>query len=102
MIGAAVDGAWLAVTVDDEGVGRARGGSGARHRAVPPGLERARVAHPRHRASGCSSAGGSSRPTAVGSMLADRPDGRAGTRVRFTLPLATADRADAGTEAADG
>jgi signal transduction histidine kinase len=87
VIGAAVDGAWLAVTVDDEGVG-------------VPDAERDLVTEPFHRAWNVRE---SRIPgTGLGLFICrrlveahggrldvlDRPDGRAGTRVRFTLPLA--------------
>ncbi len=87
-VGATVDGAWLAVTVDDEGVGI-------------PETERGLVTEPFHRAWNVRE----SRIPGTGLGLyicrrlveahggrldlLDRPDGRAGTRVRFTLPLAT-------------
>ena len=98
VIGAAVDGAWLAVTVDDEGVG-------------VPEAERGLVTEPFHRAWNVRE---SRIPgTGLGLFICrrlveahggrldvlDRPDGRAGTRVRFTLPLA--DRA-ATSEASRG
>ena len=88
VIGAAVDGAWLAVTVDNEGVG-------------VPEAERDLVTEPFHRAWNVRE---SRIPgTGLGLFICrrlveahggrldvlDRPDGRAGTRVRFTLPLAT-------------
>ena len=87
VVGAAVDGAWLAVTVDDEGVG-------------VPEAERGLVTEPFHRAWNVRE---SRIPgTGLGLFICrrlveahggrldvlDRPDGRAGTRVRFTLPLA--------------
>jgi signal transduction histidine kinase len=87
VVGAAIDGAWLAVTVDDEGVGI-------------PEAERGLVTEPFHRAWNVRE---SRIPgTGLGLFicrrlveahggrldLLDRPDGRAGTRVRFTLPLA--------------
>jgi signal transduction histidine kinase len=101
VIGAVVDGPWLAVTVDDEGVGI-------------PESERALVTEPFHRAWNVRESripgtglglficrrlveahGGS---LAVG----DRPDGQPGTRVRFTLPLAaSAPRPLAGSERSD-
>jgi PAS domain S-box-containing protein len=86
VVGAAVDGAWLAVTVDDEGVG-------------VPEAERGLVTEPFHRAWNVRE---SRIPgTGLGLFICrrlveahggrldvlDRPDGRAGTRVRFTLPL---------------
>jgi signal transduction histidine kinase len=87
VIGAAVDGAWLAITVDDEGVG-------------VPEAERGLVTEPFHRAWNVRE---SRIPgTGLGLFICrrlveahggrldvlDRPDGHAGTRVRFTLPLA--------------
>jgi signal transduction histidine kinase len=88
VIGAAVESDWLAVTVDDEGVGI-------------PEAERGLVTEPFHRAWNVRE----SRIPGTGLGLficrrlteahggtltvADRPDGRPGTRVRFTLPLAT-------------
>jgi PAS domain S-box-containing protein len=102
VLGAAVEGAWLAVTVDDEGVG-------------VPEAERGLVTEPFHRAWNVRE---SRIPgTGLGLFICrrlveahggtldvlDRPDERAGTRVRFTLPVA-APAADAATdaEAADG
>ena len=87
VVGAAVEGPWLAVTVDDEGVG-------------VPEAERGLVTEPFHRAWNVRE---SRIPgTGLGLFICrrlveahggrldvlDRPDGRAGTRVRFTLPLA--------------
>jgi PAS domain S-box-containing protein len=87
VIGASVDGPWLAVTVDDEGIGI-------------PEAERDLVIEPFHRAWNVRE---SRIPgTGLGLFICrrlveahggrleilDRPDGRAGTRVRFTLPLA--------------
>jgi len=87
VIGAEVDGAWLAVTVDDEGVG-------------VPEAERGLVTEPFHRAWNVRE---SRIPgTGLGLFICrrlveahggrldvlDRPDGGTGTRVRFTLPLA--------------
>jgi PAS domain S-box-containing protein len=87
VIGASVDGPWLAVTVDDEGIGI-------------PEAERGLVLEPFHRAWNVRE---SRIPgTGLGLFICrrlveahggrleilDRPDGRAGTRVRFTLPLA--------------
>jgi PAS domain S-box-containing protein len=87
VIGAEVDGAWLAVTVDDEGIG-------------VPTAERDLVMEPFHRAWNVRE---SRIPgTGLGLFICrrlveahggrleilDRPDGRPGTRVRFTLPLA--------------
>jgi two-component system, OmpR family, sensor histidine kinase KdpD len=87
VVGATVEGEWLAVTVDDEGVG-------------VPESDRSLVTEPFHRAWNVRE----SRIPGTGLglficrrlveahggalTLADRPDGRAGTRVRFTLPLA--------------
>ena len=86
VVGAAVDGDWLVVTVDDEGVG-------------VPAEDRSLVTEPFHRAWNVRE----SRIPGTGLglficrrlveahggalALADRPDGRAGTRVSFTLPL---------------
>ena len=87
VIGASVDGPWLAVSVDDEGIGI-------------PEAERGLVVEPFHRAWNVRE---SRIPgTGLGLFICrrlveahggrleilDRPDGRAGTRVRFTLPLA--------------
>jgi signal transduction histidine kinase len=87
VLGAAVEGAWLAVTVDDEGVG-------------VPEADRSLVTEPFHRAWNVRE---SRIPgTGLGLFICrrlveahggrldvlDRPDGRAGTRVRFTLPVA--------------
>jgi signal transduction histidine kinase len=85
-ISARVDGEWLAVAVDDEGVGI-------------PATERALVTEPFHRAWNVRE----SRIPGTGLglyicrrlveahggrlWLEDRPDGRPGTRVAFTLPL---------------
>ena len=85
-ISAQVDGEWLTVAVDDEGVGI-------------PATERALVTEPFHRAWNVRE----SRIPGTGLglyicrrlveahggrlWLEDRPDGRAGTRVLFTLPL---------------
>lgn len=85
-ISAAVDGAWLVVAIDDEGVG------------IPP-PERPLVTEPFHRAWNVRE----SRIPGTGLGLyicrrlveahggrlrvEDRPDGRPGTRVAFTLPL---------------
>lgn len=89
VIGARVDGAWLAVTVDDEGIG-------------VPEAERGLVTEPFHRAWNVRE---SRIPgTGLGLFICrrlveahggrleilDRPDGHSGTRVRFTLPLAGA------------
>ena len=86
-IGAEVDGGWLAVTVDDEGIG-------------VPAAERDLVMEPFHRAWNVRE---SRIPgTGLGLFICrrlveahggrleilDRPEGRTGTRVRFTLPLA--------------
>ena len=87
VIGAAVDGGWLAVTVDDEGVG-------------VPEAERDLVTEPFHRAWNVREL--RIPGTGLGLFICrrlveahggrldvlDRPDGHAGTRVRFTLPLA--------------
>jgi PAS domain S-box-containing protein len=87
VIGAEVDGLWLAVTVDDEGIG-------------VPVAERDLVMEPFHRAwnvresripgTGLGLFICRRLVEAHGGLLEilDRPDGRAGTRVRFTLPLA--------------
>lgn len=85
-ISAVVDGDWLAIAVDDEGVG-------------VPATERALVTEPFHRAWNVRE----SRIPGTGLglyicrrlvvahggwlRLEDRPDGRPGTRVSFTLPL---------------
>ena len=85
-ISAQIDGEWLAVAVDDQGVGI-------------PATERALVTEPFHRAWNVRE----SRIPGTGLglyicrrlveahggrlWLEDRPDGRAGTRVLFTLPL---------------
>ena len=87
VVGATVEGEWLAVTVDDEGVG-------------VPKSDRSLVTEPFHRAWNVRE----SRIPGTGLglficrrlveahggalTLADRPDGRPGTRVRFTVPLA--------------
>jgi PAS domain S-box-containing protein len=99
VVGAAVDGPWLAVTVDDAGVGI-------------PEEERTLVTEPFHRAWNVRE----SRIPGTGLGLyicrrlveahggrldvLDRPDGRVGTRVRFTLPLVGA--ATVTPEPADG
>jgi two-component system sensor histidine kinase KdpD len=94
-VSAAVAGEWLAVAVDDEGVGI-------------PEAERALVMEPFHRAWNVRESripgtglglyicrrlveahGGTLR-------LDDRPDGRPGTRVEFTLPVLRARRVAAG------
>jgi two-component system sensor histidine kinase KdpD len=95
VIGASVDGPWLAVTVDDEGIGI-------------PEAERDLVIEPFHRAWNVRE---SRIPgTGLGLFICrrlveahggrleilDRPDGRAGTRVRFTLPLAARPDIDRG------
>jgi signal transduction histidine kinase len=93
-ISATVDGEWLVVAVDDEGVGI-------------PGTERALVTEPFHRAWNVRE----SRIPGTGLglyicrrlveahggrlRLEDRPDGQAGTRVAFTLPLLPGRRASA-------
>jgi signal transduction histidine kinase len=90
-ISAGVDGQWLVVAVDDEGVGI-------------PATERALVTEPFHRAWNVRE----SRIPGTGLglyicrrlveahggrlRLEDRPDGRTGTRVAFTLPLLPARR----------
>ena len=88
VLDATLQGVWLAVTVDDEGVG-------------VPEAERALVTEPFHRAWNVRE---SRIPgTGLGLFICrrlveahggrldvlDRPDGRAGTRVCFTLPVAT-------------
>jgi signal transduction histidine kinase len=94
-LGARVDGRWLVVTVDDDGIGI-------------PESEQALVSEPFHRAWNVreSRIPGTGLGLFISRRLveahggelrvADRPDGRHGTRVRFTLPLATA------PETADG
>jgi len=88
VVGAWVERGWLAVTVDDEGVGI-------------PEPDRVLVTEPFHRAWNVRE----SRIPGTGLGLficrrlveahggelsvGDRPDGRPGTRVRFTLPLAS-------------
>ena len=90
-IGASVDGDWLVATVDDEGVG-------------VPEAERGLVLEPFHRAWNVRE----SRIPGTGLglyicrrlveahggrlWLGDRPDGEAGTRVSFTLPLLPAEQ----------
>jgi signal transduction histidine kinase len=86
VIGAAVDGPWLAVHIDDEGIG-------------VPETDRPLVAEPFHRAWNVreSRIPGTGLGLYIcrrlveahgGSLsLGDRPDGRAGTRVTFTLPI---------------
>ncbi len=64
-----------------------RHGTAARHGTVPSRLERARNRASREPVSGCSSAGGSSRRTAVASASRIGRTDVAGTRVAFTLPL---------------
>lgn len=91
VVGARVDGSWVAMTVDDEGVGI-------------PEAERGLVTEPFHRAWNVRE---SRIPgTGLGLFICrrlveahggrlevlDRPDGRDGTRVRFTLPIALVDR----------
>jgi signal transduction histidine kinase len=88
VIGAEVEGRWLAITVDDEGIGI-------------PETDRELVAEPFHRAwnvresripgTGLGLYICRRLVEAHGGSLAiqDRPDGRPGTRVRLTLPLAT-------------
>jgi signal transduction histidine kinase len=89
VLGAAPDGKWLVVTVDDEGVGI-------------PEEDRALVTEPFHRAWNVRE----SRIPGTGLglficrrlveahggrlSLGDRPDGQPGTRATFTLPLAPA------------
>ncbi|HEV8280240.1 MAG TPA: PAS domain-containing sensor histidine kinase [Candidatus Limnocylindrales bacterium] len=95
VISAAVDGDWLAVTVDDEGIG-------------VPEAERGLVTEPFHRAWNVRE---SRIPgTGLGLFICrrlveahggrleilDRPDGRPGTRVRITLPLVEGIREAAG------
>lgn len=91
VLGAVVDGEWLVATVDDEGVGI-------------PEAERSLVLEPFHRAWNVRE----SRIPGTGLglyicrrlvdahggrlWLGDRPDGRPGTRVSFSLPLLTAER----------
>jgi two-component system sensor histidine kinase KdpD len=91
VVGAHAEGAWLIVTVDDEGVGI-------------PVDDRALVMEPFHRAWNVRE----SRIPGTGLglficrrlveahggrlWLEDRPDGREGTRVGFTLPLSSAGR----------
>ena len=93
VVGATIDGPWLAVTIDDEGVG-------------VPEAEWVLVTEPFHRAWNVRE----SRIPGTGLGLfirrrlveahggrlevLDRPDGRAGTRARFTLPLAAAGGTD--------
>ena len=88
-VGAAADGDWLAATVDDEGVGI-------------PDTERDLVLEPFHRAwnvresripgTGLGLSICRRLVEAHGGRLSvgDRPDGRPGTRVMFTVPLAAA------------
>jgi two-component system sensor histidine kinase KdpD len=93
VLGATVAGPWLAVTVDDEGIGI-------------PESDRAFVTEPFHRAWNVRE----SRIPGTGLGLficrrlveahggelsvGDRPDGRPGTRVRITLPLAPPEAGD--------
>lgn len=97
VVGAAVDGGWLVVTIDDEGVG------------VPEG-EQSLVLEPFHRAWNVRE----SRIPGTGLglyicrrlveahggrlWLGNRPDGRPGTRVAFSLPLLPGGRAATGTD----
>lgn len=99
VLGAAPEGDWLVVTVDDEGVGI-------------PEEDQALVTEPFHRAWNVRE----SRIPGTGLglficrrlveahggrlTLGDRPDGRPGTRARFTLPLATAAAAAATAQVA--
>lgn len=91
VVGASVDGPWLVVTVDDEGIGI-------------PEPERALVTEPFHRAWNVRE---SRIPgTGLGLFICrrlveahggelgvdDRPDGRPGTRVRITLPVSMVGR----------
>jgi signal transduction histidine kinase len=93
VLGATVAGRWLLVTVEDEGVGI-------------PASERVLVTEPFHRAWNVRE---SRIPgTGLGLFICrrlveahggelnveDRPDGRPGTRVRITLPMARSDRDD--------
>jgi PAS domain S-box-containing protein len=93
VIGASVDRPWLAISVDDEGIGI-------------PEAERGLVLEPFHRAWNVRE---SRIPgTGLGLFICrrlveahggrleilDRPDGRPGTRVRFTLPLADRSKMD--------
>jgi signal transduction histidine kinase len=85
-VSAAVDGEWLTVAIDDEGVGI-------------PASERALVTEPFHRAWNVreSRIPGTGLGLFISRRLVeahggrlrigDRPDGRPGTRVAFTLPL---------------
>jgi len=98
-IGATVEGAWLVVAVDDEGVGI-------------PASERPLVTEPFHRAWNVRE----SRIPGTGLglficrrlveahggrlRLEDRPDGRPGTRVSFTLPLLRGSRGSRSTSMA--
>ena len=66
------------ITVDDEGRRHPGHGTSARHRTVPSGVERPRVAHPGHRASACSSAAASSRPTVAACASTIGPTGGPG------------------------
>jgi signal transduction histidine kinase len=97
VIGAAVEGDWLVATIDDEGVG------------IPEG-EQSLVLEPFHRAWNVRE----SRIPGTGLglyicrrlveahggrlWLSDRPDGRRGTRVAFSLPLLAGRRPAAGRE----
>jgi signal transduction histidine kinase len=98
VIGATADDRWLTVTVDDEGVG-------------VPAEDRGLVTEPFHRAWNVreSRIPGTGLGLFISRRLVeahggelwldDRPDGRTGTRVLFTLPLAT-DHVDAPTSPA--
>jgi two-component system sensor histidine kinase KdpD len=91
-IGATASAEWLTATIDDEGVGI-------------PESDRALVLEPFHRARNVRES--SIQGTGLGLYicrrlieahggklsLGDRPDGRAGTRVSFTLPLVSGERA---------
>ena len=97
MIGATVDGEWLAVHVDDEGIGIPADGSaaGRRSRSTGPGMSASRGSRERASASIIcrrlvEAHGGSL-------TLGDRPDGRPGTRVSFTLPILAGGRQIAGS-----
>jgi signal transduction histidine kinase len=93
VLGASATGRWLAVTVDDEGIGI-------------PESDRVLVTEPFHRAwnvresripgTGLGLFICRRLVEAHGGELAvgDRPDGRPGTRVRITLPLASSERSD--------
>ena len=76
---------WWSRSTTKGSASRRRNGRSSPSRSTGPGTSASRAS--RARVSGCSSAGGSSRRTAGGCGSSDRPDGRAGTRVAFTLPL---------------